>query len=679
MPNNMGEEVINIKENFFVSQTNTNDCGAACITMILNIKGIKTSLDDIKKILPIDSEGSSLYDIIKVFKKYNVDASGYKNVNVEDLKTPCIVHIINKDGLQHFVVVLKVLKDKVLIADPAFKIMNVKKSDFDKRYTKVALMFEEKKNFYKLFFKNKVIIVKLLLSIFILTVVSLFFSYLLSFTVKLLDKKIDDYVVVMYFILFLLLGFSKNFLKYIKSCLSLKFQILVDKTITIPTIKKLINLPHNFYHTSSPGELISKINDLSFIKEMVFKIVEVLCVDIVLIVSSLILVCFLNIYFLPINILLFLFFYFISKNFIKRHLYDSYELQMENENLNNKIVDTLSSILQIKNLSKEHFFKENIKGIYNNFLSKYSSLFKNYQKKDLIVSLFVTIIIVFLAAFLYFQKQSIALIIFIFSLENIIIDCLYEIFNITPLYADFKNAVLRINDIYKLDNHDSNYNKLDIKNIYFKNLYYKNKNKLILKNISFEINSGEFIIINGPTGSGKSTIFKLLTKQINNINNNIFINGKSIRNISQSELNNSILYVDQKIRLLNLSIKDNIFMGDNIDNKVLDVSLVSYFLKENNIDYNYIIDKTNSNLSGGQISKIAIAQALNSKKNIIIFDETTNAIDEKTERIILKNIKKHYKNKTIILISHRKSNYDLFDKVITIENGMVKKKGVKND
>ena len=134
-------------------------------------------------------------------------------------------------------------------------------------------------------------------------------------------------------------------------------------------------------------------------------------------------------------------------------------------------------------------------------------------------------------------------------------------------------------------------------------------------------------------------------------------------------IRNSILYVDQKIKVLNESIKENIFMGDFYDEDVLKTSLVDKMLKENNIDYDYLIDNTNSNLSGGQISKIAIAQALNKKSDIIIFDETTSNLDEKTEKIILENIKNNYKDKTIILISHRKSNVNLFNKILNFNNG----------
>ena len=169
-------------------------------------------------------------------------------------------------------------------------------------------------------------------------------------------------------------------------------------------------------------------------------------------------------------------------------------------------------------------------------------------------------------------------------------------------------------------------------------------------------------MVNGPTGSGKSTLFKILTKQIEYNGDSIFINETKISNLDFSIIRNSIVYVDQKIKLINESIKDNVFLGDKFNNKVVLTSEISSFLKENNINYDYVIDNTNSNISAGQAGKIAIARALNTKRNFIILDETTSSMDVLTEEKILDNIKKNYKDKTIILITHRKSNIKYFNK-----------------
>ena len=112
-------------------------------------------------------------------------------------------------------------------------------------------------------------------------------------------------------------------------------------------------------------------------------------------------------------------------------------------------------------------------------------------------------------------------------------------------------------------------------------------------------------------------------------------------------------------------------MGDTFDFKPVKTALVDEMLKTNKIDYDYKIDSTNSNLSGGQISKIIIAQALNSKRDFIIFDETTSNLDIKTERRIFDNIKRKYKDKTIIVITHRKSNINYFNKVFLFNDGKI--------
>ena len=174
-------------------------------------------------------------------------------------------------------------------------------------------------------------------------------------------------------------------------------------------------------------------------------------------------------------------------------------------------------------------------------------------------------------------------------------------------------------------------------------------------------------MITGPSGSGKSTIFKLLNKQIKGPYNDIFINNKSLDEIDN--IRNIITYVDQKTGVLNASLYENITLGKADFKKACKVALVDELIKENNISYEYIIDNISSNLSGGQIQKIVIAQTLCSASQVIIFDETTSELDIKTERRILKNIKHAYPEKTIILITHRDKNFDLFDNVIFCLDG----------
>lgn len=671
LSNNITEEVIKIKQNCFVNQTSVNDCGAACLTMILKLKGVNTTLEDVKKQMCFSQKGVSAYDIVKVSNQNGVIANGYKGVSLNDAKTPFIAHIINDNGTQHFIVVLKVLKKRVLIADPARKIMYVDKSEFLSKYTKIAIMFDEDKNILKEILNNKIVVLKIIIVTLLLVLLNVFFSCLVPFIINLIDNNNINLVHLSLFI-FLIIGVLKDVINYLRNILILHFRIITDKVITIPTLKKLINLPHKFYHLNGPGELISKVNDLSYIKEAIFNVIEVLIISVLLVFISIIIVSSFNIGLFLINLLFILILFLINKSFLKKHLSKTYDLQLSNEVLNSNLVDTFNSITMIKNLSKEEYFNARITKSYNDVLTKYKKINTIYYKKDIITSIILSLFTIFILFFVIINFNNTSDILFVMSIQNIIISSISEIFNLSSLYADFKSSYHRAKVIFNEKQINNSKEFINIQNIQFKNISYKYRDNFVLKGISFEINKGDWIMVNGPSASGKSTLFKLLCKQISTMNNEIYINKKSIKEYSYDEIRNSITYVDQKLRLFNSSIKENIFMETKINKKVLKTALINDVLKENNITLDYVIDNNNSNLSGGGISKIAIAQSLNLNKDVIIFDETTSSLDIKTEKLILNNIKKYYKDKTIILITHRNSNTKYFNKIITLENGKLK-------
>lgn len=661
--------MIKINKKSFVNQTSSNDCGLACLAMILKLNGINISLEEIKNKTKIYDEQASVYDIIKFSKKCGVEASGYKKVNLQKVKTPCIAHIINEDNTQHFVVILKILKDKVLIADPAKDILYVDKKDFMKKYSGVVIYFDKKQNILKDILKNKWHIIKIIILTLSLTIFSSLFSFMIPIVISLINKNYAICNIISVILIFLLISLFKDVLMYLKYHSALKFQIDTDKAITRPVLKKIINLPHEFYHFKSAGELITKVNDLSYIKDIIFSFVEIIIINMFLVLFSFTLILFINPKIILLDILLLVILYIINKRFLKNNLSKSYELQELNEKLNSKLTNIFNSILLIKNLNKENYFIDKITNIHNDLLNKNKKLNLAYQKKELISSFIISIFNISYIIILLLNNTDISKLLVIVTFQEIIVNSSNEIYKLLPLYSNYKSSYLRLNTIYNQKELEASSDVIDIDKIKLKNIKFKYKDKIVLNDISFNINKGDWIMINGPTGSGKSTLFKLITKQIKYKGKGILINNKNINEYDEVTLRNSILYVDQKIKMLNESIKENIFMGDFYDEVVLKTSLVDKMLKENNIDYDYLIDNTNSNLSGGQISKIAIAQALNKKSNIIILDETTSNLDEKTEKIILENIKNNYKDKTIILISHRKSNVNFFNKILTFNNG----------
>ncbi|HJO95920.1 MAG TPA: thiol reductant ABC exporter subunit CydD [Victivallales bacterium] len=208
-------------------------------------------------------------------------------------------------------------------------------------------------------------------------------------------------------------------------------------------------------------------------------------------------------------------------------------------------------------------------------------------------------------------------------------------------------------------------------NVSFK---YENESSLILSDISFEINKGDKIVINGVTGSGKSTIIKLLLGFILPIEGSIAFGNNILDSESISDIRSIISWVPQKPYLFNSSIRENICLGKPDANEKLIKNAVKSACLEEFISslkngYDTVIGERGTKLSGGQAQRLAIARALIMDSPILVMDESTSFLDPIYEYEILKNLQKKCLDKTVITIAHRLNIIKNADIVMTLNNG----------
>ena len=224
------------------------------------------------------------------------------------------------------------------------------------------------------------------------------------------------------------------------------------------------------------------------------------------------------------------------------------------------------------------------------------------------------------------------------------------------------------------------------KNIIFKNvkfLFNENKNKkLVFKNLNLNIKKNTSTAIIGESGSGKSTLLNLFLGFFNPSSGQILIDGKNLKNINNGWLNN-IGYVSQLTTIIDDTIKRNIAFGQNdkeIDKKKLREAIqksnLSKFINNLPRGINTTLGEKGIKISGGQRQRITIARALYYNPSIIIFDEATNALDVETENIIINEILKLKKDKTVIFVTHRTNNLKKFDVVYKVKNYRLIKKNL---
>lgn len=200
---------------------------------------------------------------------------------------------------------------------------------------------------------------------------------------------------------------------------------------------------------------------------------------------------------------------------------------------------------------------------------------------------------------------------------------------------------------------------------------YPNSNP-ILNQVNFQIKSGEKVALVGANGSGKSTILKLLTRLIQAEQGEIFIDGINVMSLSRGQLSRRIAYVTQQPFIFHCSIKENLLLGnrkatkDELAEIIHRVGLHEYVAElPNGLDTPLTLSGTN--LSGGQLQRLAIARALLKKSEILLLDEPTSNIEEAFAERFIMNLLTNHSNQTVLMTVHKESLLKHFDRVLYVE------------
>ena len=222
---------------------------------------------------------------------------------------------------------------------------------------------------------------------------------------------------------------------------------------------------------------------------------------------------------------------------------------------------------------------------------------------------------------------------------------------------------------------------ISIKNLTFN---YPGSLDIVLDDISIDIKEGETLGIIGTIGSGKTTLMNLLLRLYPVQNGKIFINNHDINELELAKLRNSISYITQDNFLFSTTIKDNISLFRNIfDDKEIEESteksMISDDIENMKNGIYTVIGERGIDLSGGQKQRVVISRAFLNKSNIVIFDDTFSALDNKTEKLLLENIKDLVKGKTCIIISNRISDIKDANNIIVLDKGKIIEQGIHQE
>ncbi len=382
--------------------------------------------------------------------------------------------------------------------------------------------------------------------------------------------------------------------------------------------------------------------------------------------------------------------YFISRNLIKKRLTNNSKIEFNYSQNNVNIINHLMrNYREVVLENNQNFYlrkfqtsssKQKYAMVRNNF---YSSVFK------FVIEGFSLIAFSMLTLFFFFNSTSNSSLTLIgvsaLALQKILplINQIFQSWSgINSHIEQVEKVIFNIHaESIKVSNHKNinilTYKKktefvsLELKNV----TYMEDKNKKIFNKLNLKINKGEKIAIIGKSGSGKTTLVEILMGLLDPQEGELLLNGEMVRKEEKQKLQNNFAYVYQNMFIGENSIRkgitaerQDINLNENNYKKAIKISEVESIIDEVLERDNRDIGEYGSKISGGQMQRIALARAIYRDKNIIIFDEATNALDKDLEDKVLRNIVQNLQNKTIIFITHNNTALNYCDRVINLSS-----------
>ena len=679
-----------------VTQDEVKDCGVSCIQMIIKYYGGYVKKSTLIEMTKTSKKGTTAYNIKNTLINLGFDCKGVEcklsDITKDNIILPCIANVVIDDSYKHFCVIYEInfTKKYLVIGDPADKIKKISYDDFNKIFNNVLIIFYPTKNIPQENSISKIHFIKnliephkkLLTNIFILSIFITLFSIVSSFYTEYMIKSLD-YFSKKYLLLLFCIFFSTYILKlisdYFRSKLLLYINQKLDLNLTLDVFNKIIKLPYNYYQNKTTGDVITRINDLESVREMISKVALSIFVDLPLTLVSLIILYFINHTLFKIGIVILVLYLLIIVIF--KRIFNDYikKIQAKRGSTVSLMVESISGFETIKGIHIEDKIKDKFEKKYVDYLTttfKYESLYILQSLFKGIIDNIGFIVITLVGCILVIEeKLSIGTLFTFNALLVYFLEPIKNIISLDNLIKEAKNALNRILDIITYDKNKTGIvTKFKNGNIEFKDLEFSfNDRDLVLDKVNLKINCGEKVMVVGKSGSGKSTLFKILAKFYDIKNNQVFINNIDLNNYNINTINKNIIYVGQNEILFNDTLYNNLVFDNSNSSKLLDIANMCFVdeIIDSNLGYNMMIEENGFNLSGGEKQRIVLARSLLKNFSILIIDEGLSQVDVDMERKILKNIFDKFKDKTIIVISHRLDNLDLFDNLVKIENGGV--------
>lgn len=703
---------------YCIKQHDITDCGAACLATICKQNKYKIGITKIREVAGTDKQGTNALGLIGAAEQLGFTAKGVKGSNeafFSEFQLPCIAHVIVDGALLHYVVVHKISKKEIIIADPGAGIVKLKPEEFfgeihdegkppKYHWTGILILLVKNETFktgddtnglFSRFFYLLKPQKKLIFNIFLASLIYTIFGIIGAFYFKeLIDNILPNSLrktLMTLSIGVILLNVFKVLLDAFRSHLLLYLSQKLDISLLLGYYRHVIELPMNFFGTRKVGEIISRFNDAGKVRDAISGATLTIMIDTLMALIGGFILYSQNATLFGVALILVALYCVIVFTFNKWYEKLNREEMEANAQLTSYMVESLNGIQTVKAYNSERKVRQETEFKFVKLLKKVFNLVwvSNFQTSLKTFIQFVGEVVILWVGGVNVMNGNMTIGSLI-TFNSLLIYFLDPIKNLVDLQPQMQTAVVaadRLGEILDLEaeKKEDEYKKLSPNSlkgdIEIKDLDFRyGTRKLILENINISIKKGEKIAFVGESGSGKTTLAKLLLKLYLAEKGEILIDGNNIKDIQIEALRDKIAYIPQETFLFSGSIYDNLTLGLNETNleEVIEASKKAQahdFINELPLRYDTRLEENGANLSGGQKQRLAIARAMLKNPDILILDEATSNLDAITERTLDKTISEYAKDMTTIFIAHRLSTIKNCDKIYVFERGKVIESG----
>ena len=689
-----------------VKQRDITDCGAACLASVGAYYNISLPVARIRQFAGTDKKGTNVLGLVEAAGKMGFLAKGVRGDwdSLFKIPKPAIAHVIVKEVLHHYVVLIKTTDKYIEIMDPADgAIHRIEHEEFKKQWTGVLVLIapgekfivknekiSTRVRFWNLVKPHRGILLQSLAGALVFSVLGLAMSIYVG---KLVDTVLPGgnlsllnlLGVAMVFIIVLRL-----ILSFFQTIFILKTGQKIDATLILGYYQHLLKLPQTFFDNMRTGEIISRIGDAVKIRVFVNEVIISFILNIfILIVSfALMFTFFWKLALIMLVVVPFYIVIYYVSNKLNRKV--QRKVMERAADLEAQLVESLNSVGTIKRFGLEDF--SNLK-TETRFVSLLEIIYKSglngifSSSSTSLISQLITILVLWVGAGYAIGSQiTPGELLSFYSVVGYFTGPVTSVIGFNRTLQDAKIASDRLFEIFDLEIENES-NKIELKpemvdDIHFENVRFRYGTRVeVFDSLNLTVKKGEIIAVAGESGSGKTTLVSLLQNLYPIQAGHIHIGRYDLRHLTNQSLRKIVSVVPQRIDLFSGNVLDNIAVGEfNPDMtrimEVCDKLGMTKFVEQLPQGFNTYLGENGATLSGGQQQRIAIARALYRNPEILILDEATSSLDSLSEAFVQNTIRLlGEESKTVIVIAHRLSTISMAQRIIMLEKGKVVQDG----